>query len=64
LAETFYQAQTEESIRQGIIEGHHITYVFYGPRERALDGGQLEAASMLSEAHTNPDVTIYRVITP
>ena len=64
LAETFYQAQTEESIRQGIIEGHHITYVFYGPRERALDGGRLEAASMLSEAHTNPDVTIYRVITP
>jgi hypothetical protein len=64
LAETFYQARTEESIRQGIIEGHHITYVFYGPRERALDGGQLEAASMLSEAHTNPDVTIYRVITP
>jgi hypothetical protein len=61
LAETFYQAQTEKSVRRGIIEGHHIAYVFYGPRERALSGGQLEAASMLSEAYTNPGVTVYQV---
>jgi uncharacterized membrane protein len=61
LAEMFYQAQTEEPIRRGIIESHHITYVFYGPRERALSGGQLETALMLSEAYTNPGVTIYQV---
>jgi hypothetical protein len=61
LAETFYQAQTEESVRRGIIEGHHITCVFYGPRERALSGGQLETALLLSEAYTNPGVTIYQV---
>jgi hypothetical protein len=61
LAETFYQAQTEESVRRGIIESYHITYVFYGPRERALSGGRLEIPSMLSETYANPGVTIYRV---
>jgi len=61
LAETFYQAQTEESIRRRIIEGHHITYVFYGPRERGLSGDQLETTPMFSEAYTNPGVTIYQV---
>ena len=61
LAETFYRAQTGESIRRGIIEGHHITYVFYGPRERDLSGGWLETAPLLSEAYTNPGVTIYQV---
>jgi uncharacterized membrane protein len=60
LAETFYRPQTEESIRRGIIEGYHITYVFYGPRERELSGGQLEAVSVLSEAYTNPGITIYQ----
>lgn len=64
LAETFYQAQTEESVRQEIIESHHITYVFYGPRERELSGGYLEIVSLLSKTHTNPGVTIYQVITP
>jgi len=61
LAETFYQAQTEESVRRGIIEAHHVTYVFYGPRERALSGSRLEIPPMLSEAYANPGVTIYRV---
>jgi asparagine N-glycosylation enzyme membrane subunit Stt3 len=61
LAEMFYQAQTKESIRREIIEGHHITHVFYGSRERALSGGQLETVLMLSEAYTNPGVTIYQV---
>ncbi len=61
LAETFYQTQTEESARQGIIESYHVAYVFYGPRERALTGGQPEIPSMLSEAYANPGVTIYRV---
>jgi hypothetical protein len=61
LAEMFYQAQTGESIRRGIIEDHHITYVFYGPRERDLSGGQLETIPMLSEAYINPGVTIYQV---
>jgi hypothetical protein len=61
LAEIFYQAQTEEPIRRGIIEGHHITHVFYGPRERELSGGQLETVPMLSEAYKNPAVTIYQV---
>jgi hypothetical protein len=62
-AETFYRAQTGEPVRQGIIEDHHITYVFYGPRERVLSGGQLEIAPLFSEAYTNPGVTIYQVIT-
>jgi hypothetical protein len=61
LAEMFYQAQTEESIRREIIESHHIAYVFYGPRERALSGGQLETVPMLSGAYTSPGVTIYQV---
>ena len=61
LVEAFYQAQTEDSIRRGIIEGHHITYVFYGPRERDLSGGRLETAPLLSEAYTNPGVTVYQV---
>ncbi len=61
LAETFYQAQTEESVRRRIIEGHHITYVFYGSREKQLSGGRLETAPFLSEAYTNPGVTIYQV---
>jgi len=61
LAETFYQTQTEESVRRGIIEGYHITYVFYGPRERELSGDRLETASLSREAYTNPGVTIYQV---
>ena len=61
LAETFYQAQTEEPVRRGIIEGHRIIYVFYGPRERALSGGQLETDPLLSETYTNPSVTIYKL---
>jgi hypothetical protein len=61
LAETFYQAQTEESVRREIIEGHRIIYVFYGPRERALSGGQLETDPLLSETYTNPSVTIYKL---
>jgi asparagine N-glycosylation enzyme membrane subunit Stt3 len=60
LVETFYQAQTAESVRRGIIEGYHITYVFYGPRERALSGDQLETDPPLSETHTNPGVMIYQ----
>jgi hypothetical protein len=61
LVETFYQTQ-KESVRRGVIEDYHITYVFWGPRERDLGGGQLGAVSLLSEAYTNPSVTIYRVI--
>jgi hypothetical protein len=61
LAEAFYQAQTEESVRRGIIESDHINYVFYGPRESALSGGALETTPLLSEAYTNPGVTIYQV---
>jgi len=61
LTEMFYQAQTKESIRRGIIEGHHITHVFYGPRERELSGGQLEIVPMLREVYANPGVTIYQV---
>jgi hypothetical protein len=60
LVETFYQAQTAESVRRGIIEGHHITYVFYGPRERALSGDQLETDPPLSETYANPGVMIYQ----
>lgn len=62
LVEAFFQAQTE-STRRGIIESHDITYVFYGPRERALSRDRLETAPLLIEAYANPDVTIYGVAT-
>ncbi len=61
LAGTFFQSDTLERTRRGILQDYRIGYVFHGPKERALGGFAPQQAAYLAPAYSSAEVTIYRV---
>jgi hypothetical protein len=57
----FFQAQTSDAYREEILLRYDITYLFYGPDERALGDFQPATRPYLEEAFTNGRYTIYEV---
>jgi hypothetical protein len=54
--------QASDEWRKELLRDYNISYLFYGPRERALSGFEPEGKSYLRESYSNRLVTIYRVV--
>jgi hypothetical protein len=59
--ETFFQSQTDDSLRLNILREHDIVYLFHGPQERALGDFNPEGKPYLMKTFSNSEVSIYRV---
>jgi len=60
-AKTFF-GQASDEWRKELLREYNISYLFYGPRERALPGFEPEGKPYLVESYSNRLVTIYRVV--
>ncbi len=60
-AKTFFGPAPDEW-RKALLRDYNISYLFYGPRERALPGFEPEGKPYLVESYSNRLVTIYRVV--
>lgn len=60
-AKTFF-GQASDEWRKELLREYNISYLFYGPRERALPGFEPEGKPYLVESYSNRLVTIYRVL--
>jgi len=60
-AKTFF-GQAPDEWRKELLRDYNISYLFYGPRERALPGFEPEGEPYLVESYSNSLVTIYRVV--
>lgn len=63
LAETFFQAETDDTARQGLLQTYGIAYLFHGPQERALGDFNPQDKPYLMKTFSNSEVSIYRVVT-
>jgi hypothetical protein len=61
LVEKFFQAETDDSFRRRLLADYGITYVFYGPLERALGRFDPQAAPYLERGYSAGEYAIYRV---
>jgi hypothetical protein len=59
----FFQAGTDDAFRRSLLTRYGVTYVFYGPQERALGDFQPGKASYLEEVYSGEGYAIYSVIT-
>lgn len=57
-----FLGQASDEWRKELLRDYNISYLFYGPRERALSGFEPEGKSYLRESYSNRLVTIYRVV--
>ena len=57
----FFQRNTSDAWRRDLLTRYGMTYVFYGPNERALGDFDPARASYLKEVFTNDEVRLYRV---
>jgi len=60
-AKTFFGPASDEW-RKALLRDYNISYLFYGPRERALPGFEPGGKPYLVESYSNRLVTIYRVV--
>ena len=60
-AKTFF-GQASDEWRKALLRDYNISYLFYGPRERAIPGFEPEGKPYLMESYSNQLVTIYRVV--
>ena len=60
-ARTFF-GPASDKWRKALLRDYNISYLFYGPREKALPGFQPEGKPYLVESYSNRLVTIYRVV--
>ena len=58
----FFGGDSDDEWRVDLLAEHGIRYLFYGPREAALEGFDPDAASYLVPAYRNELVTIYRTV--
>jgi hypothetical protein len=58
----FFGLGTEDAWRLAFLRQHTITYIFYGPAERALGGFDPTSVPWLELAFQSGDVAVYRVI--
>jgi hypothetical protein len=61
LVKKFFQADTDDSFRRGLLADYGITYIFYGPPERALGRFDPQAAPYLERVYSAGEYAIYRV---
>lgn len=52
----------DDEWRKALLRDYNISYLFYGPRERALLGFEPGEKPYLVESYANRLVTIYRVV--
>ena len=64
MEDRFFQEETSDSWRIGLLEEYDIAYLFYGPRERKLGAFDPTGRTYLSPSFANSLVTIYRVQEP
>lgn len=57
----FSRATTDDETRHALLVRYHVTYVWWGARERELGNFNPGLATYLQAVYSNPDVTIYRV---
>jgi len=60
-AKTFF-GQASDEWRKELLRNYNISYLFHGPREKALPGFEPEGKPYLVESYSNRLVTIYRVV--
>jgi len=60
-AKTFFGPASDEW-RKALLREYNISYLFYGPREKALSGFEPGGKPYLVESYSNRLVTIYRVV--
>lgn len=61
MLDRFFQAETPDSWRIGLLDEHNIAYLFYGPREKAVCGFEPKHEPYLVEVYANLEVSIYEV---
>jgi hypothetical protein len=59
-AKTFF-GQASDEWRKELLRDYNISYLFYGPRERALPGFEPEGEPYLVEVYANSEVSIYEL---
>jgi hypothetical protein len=64
MVDRFFQEETPDAWRVGLLKEYDIAYVFYGPREELLGGFDPAEAEYLSPVFDNDLITIYRVLEP
>ena len=57
----FFDPQTPDSWRRGLLARHDVSYLWHGPRERALGAWQPEQAAFLEPVYRQDGIVIYRV---
>ncbi len=58
----FFAADTPDSARQAILGRHGVTYLLYGPAERAMGAFDPAQAGYLEEVYRTGEVVVYRVV--
>ena len=64
MVDRFFQEETPDAWRVGLLKGYDIAYVFYGPREALLGDFDPADSAYLSPVFDNDLITIYRVLEP
>jgi uncharacterized membrane protein len=59
--EQFFRATTDDETRHALLVRYHVTYVWWGARERELGNFNPGLATYLQAVYSNSDVTLYRV---
>jgi hypothetical protein len=59
-AATIFSSATPDSTRRNLLTKYGVSYIFYGPGERALGGWAPDSSSWLTRMATFGSVTIYR----
>jgi hypothetical protein len=62
MLDRFFQKETPDIWRVGLLKEYDIAYVFYGPREELLGGFDPTHSDHLSPVFDNDLITIYRVL--
>jgi len=60
----FYQAATADADRLSLLADGRITFVIFGPHERALGDFNPKSAAYLCRQFSSGDYSVYKVITP
>ena len=64
MVDRFFQEETPDAWRVGLLKEYDIAYVFYGPREALLGDFDPADSAYLSPVFDNDLITIYRVLEP
>jgi hypothetical protein len=60
--EQFFGNQVDDAWRRDLLSDYHVTYVWWGPRERGLGNFDPNKAAYLQMAFANSDVTLFKFL--